>query len=266
MEPKQRTGRSQAEAGADIDEPQSQESDLAGHCEDILEIAGLVSRSVNQDAIISEAVDHLARRLQKRARCAIVEGDQLVLRYWSGRYEESQIGGTPISSESVVWKIFSEGVPVNLTDIHQTNGFKHTLKNGIKVKAVVPFGYLDPATGTQRNMGALIVDSGESGLPVSEQEFEYLKIIGYLIGSVVGRIELFDRLTVSYATQQKIVRETAHNFRNRMVVIGGLCRRIMKLEVSKHLEDDVSLLYQEVQTLEEHVDRFESYMGEVLSD
>ncbi|HAR96127.1 MAG TPA: hypothetical protein DCR97_09225 [Deltaproteobacteria bacterium] len=239
--------------------------DLLGHWEDILAIAGLITTSVNRDAVISEAVEHLARRLHKRARCAILEGDKLVLRHSSGHYE-SPLDGKLVSEQSVVWEIFKEGKPLNLTDEYQGNGYEHTLKNGISLKAVVPFGYLDPVTEEEKNLGALIVDSGEKGLPISEQEFEYLKIIGLLIGSVVGRIELFDQLTASYVTQQKILKETAHNFRNRMVVIGGLCRRILKLNTDKDLGDDVSLLYKQVRALEEHVDRFESYMGDPRSD
>jgi hypothetical protein len=265
MEPERLGENRHGESETSGDEAENRIPDLAGHCEDILEIAGLISTSVNQDTIISDAVDHLARRLGKRARCAVLEGNELVLRYWSGHYE-TPLGGTPISQESVVWKIFKGGEPVNLTDERQTNGYKHTLKKGVKVKAVVPFGYLDPVTHEQRNMGTLIVDSGEKGLPVSEQDFEYLKIIGYLIGSVAGKIELFSRLTASYVKQQKILRETAHNFRNRMVVIGGLCRRILKLSVDKDLEDDISLLYSEVQTLETHVERFEGYMNDSFPD
>lgn len=249
----------------DSDDVLTPAPDLMGHCEDILAIAGLITTSVNRDAVISEAVEHLARRLHKRARCAVLEGDKLVLRYSSGHYE-SPLDGKLVSEQSVVWEIFREGKPVNLTDENRSNSYEHTLKNGINVKAVVPFGYLDPVAQEQKNVGALIVDSGERGLPISEQEFEYLKIIAFLIGSVVGRIELFDRLTASYVKQQRIVKETAHNFRNRMVVIGGLCRRILKPSGGKNLEDDVSLLYQEVQALEAHVDRFEGYMGKVLSD
>lgn len=264
MEPDQLRKNRNAELNVLKDETEGRVPDLAGHCEDILEIAGLISTSLNQETIISDAVNHLARRLSKRARCAILEGDELVLRYWSGHYE-SPLEGAAISRQSVVWKIFEDGEPVNLTDERQSNGYMHTLKQAVKVKAVVPFGYLDPVTHQQRNMGALIVDSGESGLPVSEQEFEYLKIIGHLIGSVAGRVHLFDRFTDSCLAQQQIIRETAHNFRNRMVVIGGLCRRILKHTADRNLGNDVSLLYEEVKALEAHVERFEKYMNDTLS-
>jgi hypothetical protein len=235
--------------------------DLAGHCQDILEVARLISSTANPESIMADAVEHLARRLHKRARCAILEGNELVLKYWSGEYE-SPLDGTVISRESVVWKIFEDGSPVNLTDPHQTDGYKHTLRSGIKIKAVVPFGYAEPLTQKQRKMGVLIVDSGKNGVPVSELDFEYLKIISYLIGSAAGKAQLLDQFTGSCVRQQEIVRETAHNFRNRIAVIGGLCRRIQKLNVDKGLKDDVSLLYSEVRTLEAHVKRFEKYMNE----
>lgn len=238
---------------------EDREPGLAGRCEDILDIAQLINASASPETIMFDAVDHLARRLGKRARCAVLDGGELVLRYWSGQYE-SPLEGTPISRESVVWKIFEEGEPVNLTDERQSDGYKHTLKRAVKVKAVVPFGYTDSITGERRKIGVLVVDSGESGVPLSEQEFEYLKIIGYLIGSVAGKMQLFDRFTMSCVRQQKVIQETAHNFRNRMVVIGGLCRHILKHSADKDLEGDVSLLYGEIQTLEAHVKTFEEYM------
>lgn len=189
----------------------------------------------------------------------MLEGDELVLRYWSGEYEHP-LEGTPISRESVVWSVFRGGIPANLTDERQSNGYGHTLKRAVKVKAVIPFGYVDPVTRETKKIGVLVVDSGQDGVPISVQDFEYLKVVGHLVGSVLGKAELLDQFTDSCLRQKKIIGETAHNFRNRMVVIGGLCRRILRLNVDKNLAKDVSLLFDEVQALERHVKSFEEYM------
>ncbi len=66
---------------------EDREPGLAGRCEDILDIAQLINASASPETIMFDAVDHLARRLGKRARCAVLDGGELVLRYWSGQYE-----------------------------------------------------------------------------------------------------------------------------------------------------------------------------------
>jgi len=69
-------------------------------------------------------------------------------------------------------------------------------------------------------VGALIVDSGKEGVPISGEDFEYLKVIGELIGAAVGKAELSEQLTESYRKKEAMVKQTADAFRNRITIIG----------------------------------------------
>lgn len=109
-------------------------------------------------------------------------------------------------------------------------------------------------------MGALIVDSGKEGVPISSEDFEYLKVIGELIGSAVGKAELSEQLIESYRKKEAMVKQTADAFRNRITVIGTISRRIARLTKDPALAQDAEILYQEIQSLESHLERFEKYI------
>jgi hypothetical protein len=53
---------------------------------------------------------------------------------------------------------------------------------------------VDSITQEERGVGALIVDSGKKGLPISAEDFEYLKVVGELIGAAAGKAELTEQL------------------------------------------------------------------------
>jgi len=194
-----------------------------------------------------------------RARCVLKEGEELKLHCWVGKYE-CPMEKIPICKESIVWKVVKEGVPVNLTETHQCEGYSHTLAEGVKIKAIVPLWYVDQVTQEEKRVGALIVDSGKKGMPVSGEDFEYLKVVGELIGAAAGKAELTEQLIESYKRKEIMVRETAHAFRNRITAIGGFSRRIAELAKDKDLGDEARLLYQEVQLLESHLEQFEKYL------
>ena len=101
---------------------------------------------------------------------------------------------SPICRESIVWKVVKEGKPVNLTDGRQTDGYKHTLTEQIKIKAIVPLWYVDSMSQEEKRVGALIVDCGKKGEPISEEDFEYLKTVGELIGSAAGQDRPFGEI------------------------------------------------------------------------
>jgi signal transduction histidine kinase len=136
----------------------------------------------------------------------------------------------------------------------------NTLKEGVKIKGVIPLWYVDSITQEERRVGALIADSGKKGVPVSHEDFEYLKVVGELIGAAIGKAELTEQLIESYKRKEIMVRETAHAFRNRLTAIGGFSRRIAELAKDKDLGDEARLLYQEVQLLESHLEQFEKYL------
>jgi len=235
------------------------EENLVRRCEDLLEIARLVSWCMNRDYLIKTCLDHISQRLGMRARCVLKEGEELRLHCWVGGYD-CPIEQVPIGKESIVLRVVEDGIPVNLTKTHQCEGYGHTLAEQVKIKAVIPLWYVDSITQEERRVGALIVDSGKKGIPVSDEDFEYLKLVGELIGAAIGKAELTEQLIESYKRKEIMVRETAHAFRNRITAIGGFSRRIAELAKDKDLGDEARLLYQEVQLLESHLEQFEKYL------
>lgn len=236
------------------------EKNLQGHFQDILEAAGLLSSSTLPEKVVEMVLNDLSARLGKRARCAFLEGDDLRLRFWAGDHV-CPIEGLQIDKDSVVWDAVKKGVAVNLTDPHQTNGYKHTLSAPIKVKAIVPLGYIDPMTQQENKLGVLIVDSGKEETPISEEDFQYLQVIGQLISAIIGRAKLVQQLMTSCNRQESILMETTHNFRNRIVVIGGFSRQIAQMAQGTELAEKAMLLQKEVKELESHLAVFEKYMS-----
>lgn len=229
------------------------------HFRDILEVASYLSTSSVPDTVIEMVLTYLRERLGKRARCAFLEGEDLKLKFWAGEYL-CPINGLHVNRDSVVWDVVKKGVAVNLTDPALANGYGHTLSEPIRMKTIIPLSYSDPMTQEVKKIGALIVDSGKEETPISEEDFAYLQVIGRLLGAIMGRAELINQLMASCNRQEEILMETAHNFRNRIVVIGGLSRSIAKLAKDTKLGEKASKLHSEVKTLEKHLADFERYM------
>jgi putative methionine-R-sulfoxide reductase with GAF domain len=238
--------------------PKIKEEDLVRRYQDLLEIARLVSWCMNRDYLIKTCLDHLSQRLGKRARYVLMEGDELKLHYWVGRYE-CPIEQVPVCKGSIVWRVVEKGTPVNLTDVHEIEGYRHTLAEGVRVKAIIPLLYVDQLTQEEKRVGALIVDSGKKGVPISSEDFDYLKVIGELIGSAVGKAELSQQLIESYRKKEAMVKQTADAFRNRITIIGTISRRMARLTKDPALAKDAEILYREMQSLESHLERFEKY-------
>jgi hypothetical protein len=198
--------------------------DMVKRYQDLLEIARLVSWCMNRDYLIKTCLDHLSQRLGKRARYALMEGDELKLHCWVGRYD-CPIEQVPVCKESIVWRVVEKGAPVNLTDAKEIEGHRHTLAEGVKIKSIIPLHYVDSLTQEEIRVGALIVDSGKEGVPISGEDFEYLKVIGELIGAAVGKAELTEQLMESYRRKEVMVKETAHilNFSVWKICILNIC-------------------------------------------
>ena len=236
------------------------EGNLAKRYQDLLEIARLVSWCMNRDYLVKTCLDHISRRLDKRARCVLKEKDDLKIHCWVGRYEYP-MEQVPICKESIVWEVVEKGMPVNLTDASLMTGYSHTLKEKVKIKAVIPLWYVDSITQEERRVGALIVDCGRKGIPISSEDFEYLKVVGELIGAAVGKGEITEQLIESYKEKEKMVLETADAFRNRVTAIGGFSRRMVQLAKNTDLAKEAKMVYEEVQALETQLERFEKYMA-----
>ncbi|HOV89239.1 MAG TPA: GAF domain-containing protein [Syntrophorhabdaceae bacterium] len=241
-------------------ENEVEKRDVSGF-KDILEIAHLLSSSIEPDKIIEAVLNSLCDRLGKRARCAFLEGEDLTLRFWAGKHS-CPIGGIRIHKDSIVWDAVKKGEPLNITDPDQLKGHTHTLGENINIKAIIPLGYIDPLSNQRKTVGALIVDAGSEGPQISREEFEYLQVIGHLIGAIIGRAHLIRQLMMSCQWQEKILLETAHNFRNRIVVIGGISRKIVKSLKDTELVDKAKQLLSEVEGLEKHLAIFERYTSE----
>jgi hypothetical protein len=227
--------------------------------QDLLEIARLVSWCMNRDHLIKTCLDHINQRLGKRARYLLMEGDELKLHCWVGRYE-CPIEQVPVHKESIVWRVVEKGEPLNLTDPKEIEGYRHTLAEGVKIKSIIPLRYVDSLTQEEIRVGALIVDSGKEGVPISGEDFEYLKVIGELIGSAVGKAELTEQLIESYRKKEAMVKQTADAFRNRITIIGTISRRIARFSKEQALVQDAEILYREIESLESHLERFEKYI------
>jgi GAF domain-containing protein len=239
--------------------PKIDEEDLVRRYQDLLEIARLVSWCTNQNHLIKTCLDHISQRLGKRARYVLMEGDELILRCWVGSYERP-VEQVPVHKESIVWRIVKKGEPLNLTDPKEIKGHRHTLAERVKIKAIIPLWYVDTLTQLEKKVGALIVDSGKEGVPISGEDFEYLKVVGELIGAAVGKAELSEQLIESYRKKEAMVKQTADAFRNRITSIGTISRRIARLAKDRALAQDAEILYREIRLLEAQLERFEKYI------
>jgi len=239
--------------------PGIKKEDLVGRYRDLLEVARLLSWCMNRDHLIKNCLDHINQRLGKRARYILMEGDELKLHSWVGRYE-CPIEQVPVHKESIVWRIVEKGIALNLTDPKEIEAYRHTLAEGVKIKSIIPLRYVDSLTQEEIKVGVLIVDSGKEGVPISAEDFEYLKVIGELIGAAVGKAELSEQLIESYRKKEAMVKQTADAFRNRITIIGTISRRIARLAKDPALVQDAEILYQEIQSLESHLEQFEKYI------
>ncbi len=242
------------------DRKKRHEKGTPGRFQDILEVVRLLTSSIIPEKIIETVLVHLCDRLGKRARCALLEGEDLRLRFFAGPHT-CPVEGLKINKESIVWEAVRKGTPLNLLDERDTDGYQHTLSAPITIKSIIPLSYFDPLTQRERKLGALIVDSGREHVPISAEDFEYLQVIGQLISAVVGRSDLIRQLMTSCRRQEAILTETVHNFRNSIAAIGGFSRRIAKLADNAETAEKARHLEEEVKALEAHLAEFEKYMN-----
>ena len=233
--------------------------DLIKRYPDLLEIGRLVSWCTNRDYLIKACLDHIRQRLGKRGRYILREGDRLKMHSWMGIHE-CPIEQVPVDEESTVRGVIEKGEPINLTDPEEIEGYQLTQAERVRVKAVIPFQYVDPLTQEEIRAGALIVDSGQEGVPISTEDFEYLKVIGELMGAAVWKAELTERLVESYRKKEAMVRQTSDAFRNRITVIGMVSRRIARLAKGPALARYAKMLHREIESLESRLEQFEKYM------
>jgi hypothetical protein len=245
---------------ASLEEKRKKEIDSFNRYQDLLEMAQLVSWCTDRDYLIRSCLQHINQRLGMRARCALMEKGELIIQCWVGRYE-FPILPVAVSKDSVVWKVVKSGEPVNLTEWPEREGYRHTLLEEVKIKSIIPLWNVDSLSQEEKIVGALIVDSGKEGTPVSAEDFTYLKEVGQLIGAAVGKADLMTQLVECHKGKRDMVMETLDAFRNRIAAIGVISRRIKRMAADgKELGQEALHLMEEVGLLEDHLQRFERYM------
>jgi len=223
---------------------------LEKRCDDLIDIARLLALSFDKGVIIRKALGHIHARLGKRARYAVLEDGHLIITDWVGEYVGNFLDAKKVAKRSILWKVFTEGKALNLTVPSQTKGFKHTLKEHVKIKAVVPLRYVDARTHQEVRFGVLVVDSGKEQTPITEEEFEYLQIMTDLIGEAAGKAELVEALIRSYEKREDVVKSMAHFLRNRFMVIGGFARRLCKKTDDKEVRGYAETIAKEIGEME----------------
>ena len=242
-----------------MDDKRAKESESVKRYWDLLEMAHLVSWCTDRDFLIRDCLEHINQRLEKRARCALMEGGELKICCWVGKYDHP-IEQVVICRESIVWKAVKDGKPVNLTALQESEGFRHTLAEEVKIKSIIPLWHVDSLSQEEKIVGALIVDSGKRGAPVSAEDFEYLKDVGGLVGAAIGKAELIGKLEECYRGKEAMVMDTVDAFRNRIAAIGAISRRMERMAHSTALAEEARVLIKEVRVLENHLGEFEKYL------
>jgi hypothetical protein len=242
-----------------LEEKKARASDSIRRYRDLLEMAHLVSWCTERDYLIRNCLEHIYRRLGKRARCALLEGGELRICCWVGSYDfpTEQV---PICQESIVWKAVKDRKSLNLTSPQDCEGYRHTLPEKVKIKSIIPLWHVDSLSQEEKIVGALIVDSGTEGGPISAEDFEYLKDVGQLIGSAIGKADLIGKLGDCYRGKEKLVMDTVDAFRNRVAAIGAISRRMERMAHNGAPAREVRALIDEVELLETHLERFENYL------
>jgi GAF domain-containing protein len=242
-----------------LEDKKARESDSIKRYRDILEMAHLVSWCTERDYLIKNCLEHINRRLGKRARCALMEGGDLKISCWAGRYDYPTERVT-VRRESIVWRAVKDGKPINLTDPQESEGYRHSLPEEVRIKSIIPLWHVDSLSQEEKIVGALIVDSGKEGTPISAEDFEYLKDVGGLIGSAIGKADLIGKLGDCYRGKEEMVLDTVDAFRNRIAAIGTISRRMERMATKADLAQEARALIDEVELLEIHLEQFEKYL------
>jgi signal transduction histidine kinase len=233
---------------------------LEKRCYDLIDVAHLLTLSLDKDTIIKKALEHVHERLGKRARYAVLEDGHLVIRHWVGEYEGNVLASKKVATKSILWDVFTEGKALNLTDPSQTNGHEHTLTEHVKIKAVVPLRYVEARTHQEVKFGVLVVDSGREQAPITEEEFEYLQIMADLIAEAVGKTGLVRELIRSYEKREEASKSLAHFLRNRFMVIGGFSRRLLKKADNKEIKRYAETIAREIEEMERSLQALEEML------
>jgi hypothetical protein len=206
---------------------------------------------------VQGCLEYIWRVFRLRARLFLFQEGALVLRYCAGAYRLCPDIGARVPPGSVVWKIFREGVPVNLTDREDQPRESHTLPEPVVCKAVIPLKCSDvlPCKGTDA-FGVLVVDAVDMGRSLDEQEFQYLEVFAMLLSEVLARSILLERIRTMQREKTQMAEEVCHIFRNRFMVIGGLALRLTKILQDPPLRQYARIILKETAKAEKALRRW----------
>jgi signal transduction histidine kinase len=200
---------------------------------DVFEISRLINLNFDVDVLVAKSISFIADGLKKRVRIYLVDdrGD-LVIEQWSGDYRRELHKGIVVLKSSIVWRVFEKGEPVNITKEAEIEEFDHTLRNKVKIKAVIPIKYKDVNTSAEKKYGVMVIDSGADRKKISEEKFVYSVEMAELIGQAIARAEFFDeyrrmrdRLILVQQERIKVLDVLVHELRNPLTVIGGFTKK-----------------------------------------
>ncbi len=202
---------------------------------DFLEISRLINLNFDVDVLVAKSISFISDRLKKRVRIYLVDdrGD-LVIEQWAGDYKRELHKGIVVLRTSIVWKVFEKGEPINITKEAEIEEFNHTLKNKIKIKAVIPIKYKDVNVSVEKKHGVMVIDSGAGATRkrISPEKFLYSVEMAELIGQAIARAEFFneyrrmrDRLILIQQERIKVLDVLVHELRNPLTVIGGFTKK-----------------------------------------
>ncbi len=200
---------------------------------DFLEITRLINLNFDVDVLVAKSISFISDRLKKRVRIYLIDdrGD-LVIAQWSGDYRRELHKGIVVLRSSIVWRVFEKGEPINITKEAEIEEFNHTLKNRVKIKAVIPIKYKDVNTSVEKKYGVMVIDSGADRKKISEGDFLYSVEMAELIGQAIARARFFDeyrrmrdRLILIQQERIKVLDVLVHELRNPLTVIGGFTKK-----------------------------------------
>lgn len=204
---------------------------------DFFDISRLINLNFDVDVIVAKSISFISDRLKKRVRVYLLDdrGD-LVIELWAGDYKRELRKGIVVLRRSIVWKTFEEGKAINITDESEIVEFDHTLKNKIKIKAIIPIKYKDVNSSQEKKFGVMVIDSGARGTQISENDFLYSVEISELIGQAIARAHFFDeyrrmrdRLILIQEERIKVLNILVHELRNPLTVIGGFTKKFPRI-------------------------------------
>ena len=170
----------------------------------VLELAHVLSRSLDLDEILSRLLDHLMHLFVQadRGLVLMLEGSNLVVRASKSRHSDRSEG--PAYSRSVVRRVINEGIAIvaeDATSGDRINIFQTINRLGIRSFMCVPLKSVHDG----RTIGVLQLDRFGLGDPFTEEDLHMLTAISLQLAVVIENSVLHDELLV----QERIKRDLA---------------------------------------------------------